>query len=155
MFSNKAAIFSLSPVTQTNIESKWTFVKYLKIALFFTSIHCCLLAWLSSRSKTILIPLKSRQNSHFKGWHYILFASSANVIGADTIQEEGRYIMPRTILMGNMPFQIQKRLKKVKFYPNIVHWKKLLFIWFPTKSSAPIHSDRVTHGIPSDKLPQQ
>lgn len=99
MFSKKAAIFSLSAVTQTNIGSKWTFVKYLKIALLFTSIHR-----FDYIKVVALIPLKWRQNSHFKDWHYILCIQSTNVIGADTIGEERRYFLPTNTSWWEIPF---------------------------------------------------
>lgn len=157
MFSKKAAIFSLSPVTQTNIEFKWTFVKYLKIALLFTSIHFCLLAWLSSRSKTILIPLKSRQNSHFKGWHYILFASSANDRSRYNTRG-GKIRYAKNYPDGKYAFSNTKKVKECKILPKHRPLKKAPVHLISNKAQCS-HSlgllHRVTHGIPSDKLPQR
>lgn len=123
-FSMKAAIFCLSPVTQTNVDTKWTSVKYLKISvryqypllpfsLAFLKNQSCSLNSIKTEAKypvqrLVLHPL------------YLVCQCDRNRYdrrGAEEIYSDGK-----------CPFS-DTEILQVKFYPNTVHWKKLSVLW--------------------------
>lgn len=118
-FSKKAAIFCLPPVTQGNVNTKWTSVKYLKISVTYQHPLLPLSLALLNNQRCSLNSIKAEAKYPVQS---LMFHPLYLVCQCDGNRQDRRGA-EEIYSHGKCPFS-NSEILQVKFYPTTAHWKK-------------------------------